>query len=360
MSALASRAKAALLSGGYERVVRPRLFKSFGGDPEAVHEWMIGLLARVGSNPFLRGALRLAVGQPSHPATVAGVRFPNRVGLAAGLDKDGLAAKAWAGLGFGFAELGTVTARAQPGNPKPRVFRLPGDLALVNRMGFNNLGARQLAATLNRAGIYRGNQAAGLPIGISIGKTKATELADAVPDYLASLEALARHADYIAVNVSSPNTPGLRSLQGGAALDELAAALVGRADELAARERVEPVPIFVKIAPDLDWPDIDAILAAGQDARISGVIATNTTLSREGATDAARAQEGGLSGRPLTAKACQIVNYISRHSDLPVIGVGGVMTPVDARAMFDAGASLIQLYTGFIYAGPGLALKIGG
>ena len=343
---------APLLHTGYSRLVRPVLFRSFKGDPEAVHEWMIHTLAGVGSTAPARAAARLVAGSNGRATTVAGIRFGSRVGLAAGLDKDATAVLAWAGLGFGFAELGTVTGRAQPGNDRPRMFRLRDSKALINRMGFNNPGAAAVAATLAARNVYRGNLAAGIPIGISIGKTKLVELGDAVEDYLTSLRLLAQHADYVAVNVSSPNTPGLRSLQDAGALGELLTALVAEASGL---------PIFVKVAPDLTDGQLDEVLATCEGCGAAGLIATNTTLARDGlaASDAARAAEaGGLSGAPLTVRARQVVARLASRTSLPVIGSGGIMTPADATAMFDAGAELVQLYTGFIYGGPGLAAAI--
>ncbi|MCC6497410.1 MAG: quinone-dependent dihydroorotate dehydrogenase, partial [Propionibacteriaceae bacterium] len=363
---------AGLLDAGYTRLVRPVLFRSFGGDPEAVHEWMIHTLAGVGSTAPARGAARLFAGSRGSAATVAGVRFPSRVGLAAGLDKDATAVLAWAGLGFGFAELGTVTGRGQPGNDRPRAFRLRASRALINRMGFNNPGAAAVAATLAARNIYRGNGAAGIPIGISIGKTKVVEIEDAVEDYLTSLRLLAPHADYFAVNVSSPNTPGLRSLQDAGALAELLATLVAEAAALGipspprASPRAEgrppgagsgregwpsatgPVPVFVKVAPDLTWAQLDEVLAVCESRGAAGLIATNTTLARDGlaAADAARAAEaGGLSGAPLTVRAREVVAHLAERTRLPVIGSGGIMTAADAMAMFDAGAELVQLYT---------------
>ena len=349
---------ARLLDGGYTGLLRPLLFASHGGDPEAIHEQLIAILGRVGASPVLRRALALVAAGAGRPTELAGITFPNRVGLAAGMDKDGLAARAWAALGFGFAELGTVTAQPQPGNDRPRVFRLPDSRGLVNRMGFNNHGAAALAQTLRRAGIARGNLAAGVPLGVSVGKTRTVPLDGAVEDYLTSLAAVAGVADYLALNVSSPNTPGLRSLQDGGALGDLAGALVARAAELAPQR---PLPIFVKLAPDLAWPEVDDVLAACEAAGVAGVIATNTTLARDGLNPADRvrgAEAGGLSGAPLTARALAVVRYVVEHTALPVMGVGGIMTPVDADRMFDAGARLIQLYTGFIYHGPALVSAI--
>jgi dihydroorotate dehydrogenase len=367
---------AGLLDAGYSRVLRPVLFRAFDGDPEAVHEWMIHTLAGVGSTGAARAAARLLAGSAGRPATVAGIAFGSRVGLAAGLDKDATAVLAWQGLGFGFAELGTVTGRAQPGNNRPRAFRLRDSKALINRMGFNNPGAAAVAATLAARNVYRGNGAAGIPIGISIGKTKLVEFEDAVADYLVSLRLLAPHADYIAVNVSSPNTPGLRNLQDAGALAELVGALVAEAATLAqpadgassvrpAQHRPSPasnpLPVFVKVAPDLTEGQLDEVLATCESEGAAGVIATNTTLARDGlaATDLVRAQEaGGLSGAPLTVRAREVVAHLAARTSLPVIGSGGIMTAADGMAMFDAGAQLIQLYTGFIYGGPGLAAAI--
>jgi dihydroorotate dehydrogenase len=240
------------------------------------------------------------------------------------------------------------------------MFRLRDSKALINRMGFNNPGAAAVAATLAARNVYRGNLAAGIPIGISIGKTKLVELEDAVEDYLTSLRLLAPHADYVAVNVSSPNTPGLRSLQDAGALGDLLTALVAEAATVPELDE-GPLPIFVKVAPDLSDGQLDEVLATCESCGAAGLIATNTTLARDGlaASDAARAAEaGGLSGAPLTVRARQVVARLASRTSLPIIGSGGIMTPADATAMFDAGAELVQLYTGFIYGGPGLAAAI--
>ncbi len=343
MSEIGTRA----LRAGY-RALRAGLFRYAGGDAERVHEAMLHWLSKVPGH---------ANGRIADPVTLAGVSFPNRVGLAAGLDKDGVAAQAWARFGFGFAELGTVTAHAQPGNPKPRVFRAITSRGIVNRMGFNNAGAAALAQTLRAKGVARGNAAMGIPLGVSIGKTKATPLDQATDDYLMSLRLLAPLADYIAVNVSSPNTPGLRSLQAAREIGHLVAALTTEARELSDT----PVPIFVKLAPDLQGTDLDETLAVLRDSSVSGLIATNTTLSREGlhSADSALAdQAGGLSGAPLTAKALNFVERLTNSTRLPVMGVGGIMSPRDGARMFDAGAALVQLYTGFIYEGPALIAGI--
>ncbi|WP_446665260.1 quinone-dependent dihydroorotate dehydrogenase [Flexivirga sp. B27] len=337
------------LHTGYRRAVRPALFRVGGGDAEAAHHLTLRRMAQLGEHPSAIRALGWGMPQPRRPVEVAGVTFPGRVGLAAGVDKDGLGVKVWEHLGFGHIELGTVTAQAQPGNPQPRLFRLRGSDAIINRMGFNNAGAQALADRLAAAGPI------GIPVGVSIGKTKVTPVEDAIDDYLASLAALDAHADYFAVNVSSPNTPGLRSLQDKEPLAELLAELV---NATATRSRT---PIFVKIAPDLTDGAIDDVLEVAQRADASGIIATNTTLSRDGIaeTDLPLADEaGGLSGAPLTRRARYVVARIADRSPLPVIGVGGVMTADDGRALIDAGASLVQVYSGFIYRGPALVADL--
>ncbi|WP_435206365.1 quinone-dependent dihydroorotate dehydrogenase [Micromonospora sp. bgisy143] len=329
----------------FERVVRPGLFRLGGGDAEAAHEWTLRRLTALSRRPVALAALRSRYAVDAG-RTVFGVRFPNPVGLAAGMDKDGAALPAWPALGFGFVEVGTVTAHPQPGNPRPRLFRLPASEAVINRMGFNNAGAAALAARL--AALPR---PIGVPLGISLGKSKVTPLDEAVEDYLTSYRALRGHGDYFAVNVSSPNTPGLRSLQDRAHLDALLGALVGEK------------PVLVKIAPDLTEAAIAELLEVCLARGAAGVIATNTTLSRDGLVpgDAARgAETGGLSGRPLTGRARDVVAFVHRETGgrLPIIGVGGVLDPDDAARMFDAGAALVQLYTGFIYRGPALVRAV--
>lgn len=344
------------LRAGYLGCVRPLLFTMHGGDPEKIHGQLISTLGHLPET--LMGVVQWLLDRDKNPVDVAGIHFPGRVGVAAGLDKDGVAASAWAPLGFGYAELGTVTAHAQPGNPRPRLFRLIRSRAIINRMGFNNNGAEALAARLSGAGVARGNNKLGCPLGVSIGKTKRVPLDEAVADYLFSLETLAPHADYLAVNVSSPNTPGLRSLQARRQLEELTGALVGRAREL---DPDNPVPIFVKLAPDLPLGELDELVGVCQDTGVSGLVATNTTLGRNGIAPEDQhlsGQAGGLSGAPLTRLALERVRWIGRHSDLPVMAVGGIMTPNDAQAMFDAGAALVQVYTGFIFEGPALVLGI--
>lgn len=304
-------------------------------DAETAHERTLRTLRTAAPLLRFRGA-------PAAPVTVFGVRFPNPVGLAAGMDKNGVALRAWPALGFGFVEVGTVTLHAQPGNPRPRLFRLPATGAIVNRMGFNNAGAAALAARLRRLGRLP------YPLGISLGKSKVTPLAEAVDDYVGSLRILGPHGDYFAVNVSSPNTPGLRSLQDRAFLGDLLGALREHTDR----------PLLVKVAPDLTDPALAEVLEVAAEHRIDGIIATNTTLSRAGVVAAesalANSQEGGLSGPPVHDRVIQVVKLITSQSSIPVIGVGGVDSPAAARRLVDAGASLVQLYTGLVYQGPAL------
>jgi dihydroorotate dehydrogenase len=302
------------------------------------------MTARLGAVPPAVAALRRFYGGAT-PRTVFGIPFPGPVGLAAGVDKDGRALKAWPAFGFGFVEVGTVTWHPQPGNEKPRLFRLPASEAVINRMGFNNGGAEALAARLQALGPLA------VPLGVSIGKSKVTPVEEAVDDYRRSLRVLEPYADYFAVNVSSPNTPGLRGLQDKAALDTLLG------------ELRTSVPLLVKIAPDLTDEAIGEVLEVCSAHRVAGLIATNTTLSREGLApeDAARgAEAGGLSGRPLTGRALEVVTFVAKETGggLPVIGVGGIQSADDALRMLDAGASLVQVYTGFIYRGPGLVREI--
>lgn len=339
----------------YARVVRPALYRLGGGDAETAHERTLHWMARTpvwSSRLMARTYGRLG---PDLARTVFGVRFPGPVGLAAGMDKNGLALPAWRALGFGFAEVGTVTAQPQPGNERPRLFRLPASDAIVNRMGFNNEGSAALAERLRRYGDL------GYPLGISIGKSKVTPLDEAVEDYVTSLRRLYAYGDYFAVNVSSPNTPGLRSLQDAGALRELLAALRHETEVLATSGAI-PKPVLVKIAPDLTDPALDELLQVCTDERVAGLIATNTTTGRAGVAAAdldLAAEQGGLSGRPLTLLSRRIVGQIHERTagELPVIGVGGVLDPDDAVRLIDAGASLVQLYTGLVLRGPGLVRR---
>ncbi|MBO3741035.1 quinone-dependent dihydroorotate dehydrogenase [Actinoplanes flavus] len=326
----------------FTSVARPALFRLGGGDAEHAHEWTLNRLAALPAPA--RNAMRRWYGF-SNPVEVFGVRFPNRVGLAAGMDKNGIALPAWPALGFGFVEVGTVTAKPQPGNDRPRLFRAKESGGIVNRMGFNNAGAAALADRLAALGPLD------VPLGVSLGKSKVTPLEEAVEDYLTSYRLLHPYADYIAVNVSSPNTPGLRNLQDSEAIAALLKALAG------------PVPVLVKIAPDLTETAIAELLEVCLEHGAAGIIATNTTLSRDGlaASDRHLASEaGGLSGAPLTARAREVVRFVHTESGgrLPIIGVGGIMSADDASRMFDAGAALVQLYSGFIYQGPDLVLAV--
>jgi dihydroorotate dehydrogenase len=338
----------------FDKIVRPAMYRLGKNDPEVVHERTLSALSRVSALPPALKALRRVYGTYA-PTTVLGLRFPNPVGLAAGMDKNGRALHAWPALGFGFVEVGTVTGLAQPGNPKPRLFTLGESTAIVNRMGFNNAGALALAERLAATG------KPDVPLGISIGKSKAAALEDAVEDYRISLKALYRHADYFAINVSSPNTPGLRALQDRSALTELLSELQATAKTLAAGER--PTPLLVKVAPDLTDDALAELLEVCSAQDVSGIIATNTTLSRDGLAAAdvrAGAEAGGLSGRPLTGRALEVVRFVHKRTEgeLPIIGVGGILGPDDARRMLDAGASLVQLYTGFALSGPGLVRRV--
>jgi dihydroorotate dehydrogenase len=328
-------------------LARPFLF---GLDAEAAHELTLHSLARLQNTPAqcLWQGSRVA-----DPVTLAGLTFPNRVGLAAGLDKNGRCIDGLGAMGFGFIEVGTVTPKAQPGNPKPRIFRLAAEQALINRLGFNNEGLQAFIANVQRAKRFR---AAGGVLGLNIGKNAATPIERAADDYLLGLEGVFAHADYVTVNISSPNTKNLRELQGDAALDALLGALLQRRLHLQKIHRRQ-VPMFVKIAPDLDDAQIDVIAATLQRQRIDGVIATNTTLDRAAVQGLPHADEaGGLSGAPLLQSSNRVIARLraALGRGYPIIGVGGVMSGADAVSKIEAGADLVQIYTGLIYKGPGL------
>jgi dihydroorotate dehydrogenase len=340
--------------GVYRSYIYPLLGRV---DAESIHNHTISLLAmaqRVAPGPHL---LRLLAGRlPGLPISLFGLSFPNILGVAAGFDKNARVVGGLTLLGFGHVEVGTITPRPQAGNPRPRLFRLPADEAIINRMGFPNDGVNAIVARLDTVARKKGN----CILGVSLGKQKETTLEEAAGDYTAVMGAVYPYADYLAVNVSSPNTPGLRELQGGNYLGHLLATLDRENQALAARHRLPARPLLLKIAPDLSWMALDEILAAAQANGVAGIIATNTTVDRDGLTHPAQSESGGLSGRPLARRSNEIIAYIRQQTGgrLPVIGVGGVFTAGDARAKLDAGASLVQLYTGLVYQGPAIAGRI--
>jgi len=334
----------------YEKWVRPVLFRL---EAEHAHELGVRALTLLGTLPPLCRALeawtRLPAGR-TRPVEAFGLTFPNAVGLAAGFDKNARAWPAAAALGFGHVEIGTVTARAQPGNPAPRMFRYPREEAVINRMGFNNDGARAVAARLARRA---GPGQRRIPLGVNLGKSKAADIEQATQDYLASFTWLADYADYLVINVSSPNTPGLRELQDEARLRELLGALTTANRSRAAQPGRKRVPLLLKIAPDLNFRQIDAVLAVVAEFALDGLVATNTTIARPGPF-AEAGQAGGLSGPPLRQRSTEVIRYIvqATRGRLPVIGVGGIADAAGAGEKLDAGATLVQVYTGMIYHGP--------
>ena len=330
-------------------LARPFLF---GLDPEHAHDLTLGALARLQNTP---AQCLWAQPRVADAANVAGLAFPNRIGLAAGLDKNGRCIDGLGAMGFGFIEVGTVTPKAQPGNPKPRMFRLPEANALINRLGFNNDGLAAFLANVKRA---RFRSQGGI-LGLNIGKNAATPIERAVDDYLLCLDGVYPHADYVTVNISSPNTKNLRALQSDDALDALLAAVQQRKVELATKHQRQ-VPIFVKIAPDLDGDQVASIAAALKRHAIDGVVATNTTLARDAVKGMTYADEaGGLSGKPVFEASNRVIRQLRKAlgKRYPIIGVGGVMSGADAKAKIDAGADLVQVYTGFIYRGPELVTE---
>jgi dihydroorotate dehydrogenase len=403
------------MSWPYHTFLRPALFAQ---DPEAVHQFTLRWLGGMARHRLVCRAVRLFFAAPPLPISVFGLSFPNPVGLAAGMDKEAAAVPIWAALGFGHCELGAVTWHAQPGNPKPRLFRVIPDQAILNRMGFNNHGALAFAERL--AGWQRSGHWPAHPVGINLGKSKIAPLDKAAEDYAATFRLLWPHADFFVVNVSSPNTPNLRQLQDKPALDEILAALqeVNRASSLAHasgvrgqeagvrrqesggrnqesgvgnqesgvrsqrsdnrqsaignRQSVNPQPstpatgkpILVKIAPDLSFCALDEILELVAPRQIAGLIATNTTVSRPETSDPQSqrlyAETGGLSGRPLRARSTEVVRHLYRQTrgSLPIVGVGGVFEAADAWEKITAGASLLQVYTGLVYEGPSVARRL--
>jgi dihydroorotate dehydrogenase len=332
------------MRNSYELFVRPLLFSL---DAETAHHVTMRLLGQSSQFDVLLSALKLFQPRPK-PITLFGLKFRNPIGLAAGLDKNGVAVPAWAALGFGFIEIGTVTAKAQPGNPKPRIFRLPEQQALINRLGFNNDGADAIAQRL--AALRVSGRWPAVPVGINIGKSRTTPLEQATDDYLYSFRRLRDFADYITLNISSPNTPGLRELQEPEKLSELLY-VIGKEAGTA------PKPLVVKISPDLSDTELKAILAVCEENGVSGIIATNTTLDHSSVAPQLD-QAGGLSGTPLRDKSTALVREINARSTIPVIASGGIFDAESAMEKFHAGAVLIQLYTGLVYRGPQLLREI--
>lgn len=351
----------------HKRLIRPLLFRQ---DSEVAHNKAVNALARASRSRFALGVAGAIYGSPEVPTEVFGLKFPNPVGLAAGMDKHAAAVPGWAALGFGFVELGGVTWHSQDGNPKPRMFRAIPDEAVINRMGFNNSGAEAVAQKLagwKKSGLWPAH-----PVGINLGKSKITPLEKAAEDYAGSFRVLRGLADFFVVNVSSPNTPNLRQLQDKAALDEIFAALQeinvsvpsAAKQSPAALSRDAATPILVKVAPDLTFEALDEILELVGPRNIAGIVATNTTISRPQTNDPALqkiyAETGGLSGKPLRARSTEFVRHLHKQTQgkLPIIGVGGIFSADDAWEKITAGASLVQCYTGLVYEGPSLAKKV--
>ena len=334
-------------------LTRPFLF---GMDAEAAHELTMDMLARGQRTPLQWAWCNETV---HDPVTLAGLTFPNRVGMAAGLDKNARCIDALGAMGFGFVEVGTVTPKAQPGNPKPRMFRLPEARALINRLGFNNEGLEAFLRNVQQAQFRKQNRRNPMLLGLNIGKNATTPIENATSDYLTCLEGVYPHADYVTVNISSPNTQNLRALQSDAALDALLSAIAERREALATRH-AKRVPVFVKIAPDLDEAQVAVIAATLQRHGMDGVIATNTTISRAAVQGMRHSEEtGGLSGAPVLEASNQVIRQLraALGSRFPIIGVGGVMSAEDAVSKIRAGADVVQIYTGLIYEGPALVVK---
>ncbi|MBH2010805.1 MAG: quinone-dependent dihydroorotate dehydrogenase [Xanthomonadaceae bacterium] len=334
-------------------LARPFLF---GLDAETAHELTMASLARTQGTPLSAAYCSSKV---SDPIELAGLKFPNRVGLAAGLDKNARCIDGLAAMGFGFVEVGTVTPKAQPGNPKPRMFRLPEANALINRLGFNNDGLNAFLANVQKSAVRQKNAKNALLLGLNIGKNAATPIENAVDDYLVCLDGVYPHADYVTVNISSPNTKNLRALQSDEALDALLGRIAERRETLAGRHG-KRVPIFVKIAPDLDDAQVGVIAATLKRHAMDGVVATNTTLSRDAVKGLRHAEEaGGLSGAPVLEASNRVIGQLraALGKGFPIIGVGGVMSGLDAVSKIKAGADVVQIYTGLIYKGPALVAE---
>ena len=368
----------------YQTLLRPLLFSGLKTDPEWLHQQSLKVLGWMDDGsasqlPWLLAQMErsLSLSDPRLQQQLWGLTFANPMGLAAGFDKDGIAAGLWSRFGFGFAELGTVTFQAQPGNPQPRLFRLPLDQAVLNRMGFNNQGAAALAERLRKSGSVGewergsvGEESWSHPpidssthppftLGINLGKSKVTPLEDAAADYVGSFRLLKDLGDYFVVNVSSPNTPGLRSLQDKAQLEPILQALQ--------QENIHRKPLLVKIAPDLEWGAIADVIALAQQHQLAGIIATNTTIRRDGLKtqrlstgNLVTEEAGGISGVPVRQRSTEVIRFIYQETQgqLPIIGVGGIFTAEDAWEKITAGASLVQVYTGWIYEGPWMVRRV--
>ena len=339
----------------YKSFFRPLLFRK---DPEDSHEMILALMAKAEgfSGIFEKfyniDDARLVV-------KIGSLTFPNPVGLAGGFDKNAVAPRTIASFGFGFMEIGAITAQPQPGNPKPRLYRLPEDDALINRLGFNNEGAAAIAAKLEH--MRARGELPKIPLGMNIGRTKIVETKDAVADFLACFERLYPYGDFFTLNVSSPNTPNLRDLQEKNLLRDLLSAVQEKNRELAAQAKIEPKPVFVKIAPDMEFSQVDEIVEVVESMQLAGIVATNATaFMRENLKSRNGSEPGGLSGRPITAKVTSFVSHIYKQSkgQLPIIGVGGIFNAEDAYDKIRAGASAVQIYTGWIYEGPGAVKRI--
>ena len=334
-------------------LVRPFLF---GLDAETAHELTMAALARTQGTPL---SMAYCGGRVEDPIELAGLKFPNRIGLAAGLDKNARCIDGLAAMGFGFIEVGTVTPKAQAGNPKPRMFRLPEANALINRLGFNNEGLEAFLGHVQRSRVRGQSSSNPVILGLNIGKNAVTPIEDAVDDYLTCLDGVYPHADYVTINISSPNTKNLRALQSDAALDALLASIAERRESLASRHG-KRVPVFVKIAPDLDERQIEVMAASLKSHGMDGVVATNTTISREAVKGLRHADEaGGLSGGPVLEASNHVIRLLRAAvgRSYPIIGVGGVMSGADALSKIKAGADVVQIYTGLIYKGPALVTE---